>query len=207
MAENILNDNNFDSEINGKDLPVLVDFFASWCEPCSMIAPILENVGQEFAGQIILLKANLDASPLTAQKFGINQIPTVVLFNAGVPVSGFIGVRPKEIIKEWLTGALKEIKKTSPTATIDDQEKTESLIKDYLAHAQKNGINLNPDQESVRRIIKGLFANEKKHGAKYCPCRRVTGNRQEDAKIICPCAYHLDEVKKDGHCVCGLFVK
>jgi len=205
--EIILNDNNFDQEINGAALPVVVDFFATWCEPCSMIKPILEKVANDYDGRIILMKANLDACPVIAAKFGINQIPTVVLFNDGKPVSGFIGVRPEEVIKEWLEGALKDIQKTEPAATDNDPEKTDSLIRDYIVHAKKNNINLNPNDETVRKIIKGLFANEKKYGEKYCPCRRVTGNLDEDKKNICPCVYHLAEVEKDGHCLCNLFVK
>ena len=204
--EIILNDNNFDSEINAAAKPVLVDFFASWCEPCSMIKPILEKIAGDYEGRIILMKANLDACPVTAAKFGINQIPTVVLFDAGKPVSGFIGVRPEEVIKEWLDGVLKDARKPEP-AVDDDPAKANLLIRDYIVHAKKNGINLNPNEETVRRIIKGLFANEKKYGEKYCPCRRVTGNLEDDKKNICPCAYHLAEVEKDGHCLCNLFVK
>ena len=187
--ETILNDNNFDEMVNGAAKPVIVDFFATWCEPCSMIAPILEKVAHDYEGRVVL-----------------NQIPTVVLFSNGTPVSGFIGVRPEEIIKEWLEKALKEIQTTAPESG-DDRNKADSLIRDYIVHAQKNNINLNPNQESVHRIISGLFANEKKYGEKYCPCRRVTGNKEEDKKNICPCVYHLDEVKKDGHCLCNLFVK
>jgi thioredoxin len=205
--EIILNDNNFDTEVNAASKPVVVDFFATWCEPCSMIAPILEKVAHDYEGKIVLMKANLDACPVIATKFGVNQIPTVVLFNNGAPVSGFVGVRPEEVIKEWLEGALKEIQKTTPASGTDDAQKTDSLIRDYIVHAKKNNINLNPSEETVRRVIKGLFANEQKHGEKYCPCRRVTGNKEEDKKNICPCVYHLAEVEKDGHCLCNLFVK
>lgn len=205
--ETILNDNNFDKEVGGAAKPVIVDFFATWCEPCSMIAPILEKVAHDYEGKVMLMKANLDACPVIATKLGINQIPTVVMFNNGTPVSGFIGVRPEEVIKEWLEGVLKDMQKTAPAATDNDKEKADSLIRDYIVHAKANGINLNSNEESVRRIIKGLFANEQKYGAKYCPCRRVTGNKEEDKKNICPCVYHLAEVERDGHCLCNLFVK
>lgn len=74
-------------------------------------------------------------------------------------------------------------------------------------HAEKNGFTLNPDQAIVDMIINGLLENTKKHGAPYCPCRPLTGNKKEDRKIICPCIYHKDEIAKDGRCHCWLFVK
>jgi len=83
----------------------------------------------------------------------------------------------------------------------------EELIKEYIDYAEKNGFKLNPDRKVVERIIDGLFAKEKLNGKKYCPCRRVTGNEEEDLKIVCPCIYHKDEIAKDGKCFCGLFVK
>lgn len=83
----------------------------------------------------------------------------------------------------------------------------EELIKKYKEHAEENGFQLNPDTKTVERIINGLLANEQKHGEKYCPCRRLTGDKEEDAKKICPCVYHKDEIAKDGRCFCGLFTK
>jgi len=84
---------------------------------------------------------------------------------------------------------------------------TESLIKNYQDYAQKNGFSLNPNKEVVEGIVKGLLKNEEKYGQRYCPCRRVTGNLEEDKKNICPCAYHKEEIKNLGHCLCNLFVK
>jgi ferredoxin-thioredoxin reductase catalytic subunit len=83
----------------------------------------------------------------------------------------------------------------------------EELIKKYSEHAQANGFQLNPDTKIVERIINGLLSNEQKHGEKYCPCRRLSGDKEEDAKKICPCIYHEDEIAKDGKCFCGLFTK
>jgi len=204
----ILTDENFEKEINNTNKPVLVDFFAAWCEPCSILAPILEKITEDFEGKFILAKADLDDNPLTAQKFGISQIPIVVFFSGGKPISGFIGVRPEAVIKEWLESIMiKENEKASFISINDTQEKIEELIKDYSGYAQKNGFQLNPNEETVKRIIRGLLENEKKYGKKYCPCRRITGNQEEDSKNICPCNYHLKEIEKDGHCICGLFVK
>jgi len=83
----------------------------------------------------------------------------------------------------------------------------EEIIKNYQAYAEKQGFKLNPNGEAVKRLIKGLLENEKKYGAKYCPCRRVTGNPEQDKAKICPCQWHKQEIEKDGHCFCGLFYK
>jgi len=100
--EIILNDENFEIEIKKIDKPVLVDFFTVWCEPCSILGPILEKVAEELKDKITLLKVNLDDIPLTAQKFGIDRIPTVVFFKDGKPASGFVGLRSESDIKQWL---------------------------------------------------------------------------------------------------------
>lgn len=83
----------------------------------------------------------------------------------------------------------------------------EELIKQYKEYAEKNGFQLNPNEKIVEGVVRGLLAREEKFGQKYCPCRRVTGNAEEDKKIICPCIYHKDEIQKDGHCHCNLYVK
>ena len=82
----------------------------------------------------------------------------------------------------------------------------EELIKEYEMCAAENGFKLNPDKKVVEGIVKVLLEREKKFGARYCPCRRITGNKEEDKKIICPCVYHKEEIEKDGHCLCRLFV-
>ena len=88
---------------------------------------------------------------------------------------------------------------------------TEQEKKDFVEkskkHAAENGFNLNPDEKVVERIVNGIFMNEEKHGEKYCPCRRISGDKVEDAKKICPCVWHKDEIAKDGNCFCRLFVK
>jgi ferredoxin-thioredoxin reductase catalytic subunit len=83
----------------------------------------------------------------------------------------------------------------------------EELIKQYEQYAKDNGFALNPNRKIVEGIVGGLLAREEKFGARYCPCRIVTGDKEEDKKIICPCIYHKDEIEKDGHCHCNLFVK
>ena len=199
----LINDENFEKEINKAEKPVLVDFFATWCEPCTILAPILEKVADEFSERLVLMKVNLDEIPLTAQKYEIDRIPTVVIFKNGKPFSGFVGVKAERDVKSWLESILGE----NNASGSDEQEKITQLSEEFKNYAEKNGFRLNPDREKVKGIIKGLLENEKKYGKKYCPCRRVKGDETEDSKIICPCVYHRDEIEKDGSCLCGLYVK
>ncbi len=215
-----LTDENFEKEIQNADKPVVVDFWAEWCGPCFVLTPILEKLANEFEGKFILAKVNLAEARTIAQKYGIERIPMVVLFNGGKPISGFIGARPEPIVRELLDKMLKDY---NPPATqqinkkpedIEDathppssQAELEPLIKNYQEYAEKNGFKLNPNREMVERLIKGMLENEKKYGFRYCPCRRISGNPEEDKPKICPCAYHFEEIERDGHCFCGLFVK
>jgi thioredoxin 1 len=200
MVEELnLTDQNFDETIQNADKPVLVDFWAQWCMPCFVLGPILEKVVEEYNGKLTLAKVNLDEAPQTAQKYGIEQIPTVILFKWGKPIGGFLGVRPEPVVRQWLEENQKVINQI--------MEKIEEMIKNYQDYAKTNGFRLNPDRKAVEKLIAGLLANEKKWGAKYCPCRRISGNKEEDRPKICPCQWHKEEIKRDGHCFCGLFYK
>jgi len=103
----ILTDQNFAQEIQRKDKLALVDFYATWCEPCSLLAPVLEKLEQTFSDKLILLKANVDAAPLNAQKFKVDSIPTVILFKDGQPLDSFTGFRPEAALREWLEKIIK----------------------------------------------------------------------------------------------------
>ncbi len=74
-------------------------------------------------------------------------------------------------------------------------------------YAASRGYKLNPDAKIVGMILKGLLAKEKKHGKIYCPCRAVTDNEEQNKRIVCPCAYHEQEINEGGKCFCGLFVR
>jgi len=106
-----LTDENFGREISSLREPVLVDFWAFWCSPCLALGPILEKLVNEYEKKLTLAKVNLDTAPLAAQKYGIEQIPTVILFKEGKPISGFVGVRPEPEIREWLEENLKNDEK------------------------------------------------------------------------------------------------
>ena len=234
-----LDDQNFDKVINDPEKAVLVDFWAIWCSPCAIIGPILEKIAKDYEDKIILGKANVDAVPINARKYGISQIPTVVLFKHGKPVSGFVGAVPEKNVREWLDKTLAEIEKKEKEESKEEKkeetakennennessqenqkeeketeikeptkEEIEEVIKQSQKYAEKNGLRLNPNKAVVKRIARGLLLNERKYGARYCPCRRVSGNIEEDRDKICPCKWHKEEIEKNGLCHCGLFAK
>ncbi len=86
------------------------------------------------------------------------------------------------------------------------EKETQKLIERYQDYADKNGFKLNPNKKILQGLIQGLLKKEKQYGMKYCPCRRLTGNKEKDKKIICPCVHHKKEIKEQGHCHCFLFV-
>jgi thioredoxin 1 len=95
-------DSNFESEVLKSELPVLVDFWAVWCAPCHMIAPIIEELANERDGSLKVTKMDVDSNPLTASKYGIRSIPTLLLFKNGEVVDQMIGAVPKTIIESKL---------------------------------------------------------------------------------------------------------
>jgi thioredoxin len=196
-----LTDENFEETLQKEKKMVLVDFWAPWCQPCFLLAPILEKVAKDFKDKFILAKVNLEEAQAITQKLKIEQIPTVVLFKKGKPINGFIGARPEPFLREVLQKMIKEAEEKEGGAKMEDE------IRNYQEYAEKNGFKLNPDREAVTRLVKGLLENEKKYGIRYCPCRRITGNPEEDRPKICPCKWHRQEIEKDGHCLCELFFK
>lgn len=101
-------DLNFEKEVidKSKTIPVLVDFWASWCGPCMMLGPVLEKLATEYEGKFILAKAETDNNQEQANKFGVMSIPSVKLFKNGIIVDEFVGAQPEEKIKEWLNQKL-----------------------------------------------------------------------------------------------------
>jgi len=99
-------DSNFDTDVLQSDKPVLLDFWAEWCGPCKMIAPLLEETADEYAEKLAVMKLNIDENPNTAQKFGIRSIPTLMLFKEGAPQAQALGAMSKSKLNEFLDSNL-----------------------------------------------------------------------------------------------------
>lgn len=102
MYEITLTAENFENEVLKSELPVLVDFWATWCGPCRMIAPIVEEIAKENVGKVKVGKVNVDEQPQLASAFGIASIPTIMIFKAGKVTETVIGYRPKEQLEALL---------------------------------------------------------------------------------------------------------
>ena len=98
-----VDDANFQTEVINSDKPVLVDFWAIWCGPCKMIAPIVEELATEYDGKLKVTKMDVDANPRTAMQFGIRSIPTLMIFKGGQVVEQIIGAVPKRHLLDKVT--------------------------------------------------------------------------------------------------------
>ncbi len=99
-------DDNFEAEVLQSDMPVLVDFWADWCMPCKALGPIIEELGADYAGKVKVGKMNIDSSQGTAVKYGIQSIPTVMVFKGGAEVEKLIGLKTKKDYQGVLDGTL-----------------------------------------------------------------------------------------------------
>lgn len=108
MSDNIVhtNDSNFEADVLQADKPVLLDFWAEWCGPCKMIAPLLDEAAKEYADRLTVAKINIDENPNTPPKFGIRSIPTLMLFKNGSVQAQKLGAMSKSQLNEFLENNL-----------------------------------------------------------------------------------------------------
>ena len=106
MAVSKVSDTTFESEVLKATGPVVVDFWAEWCGPCRMIAPALEEIAGSLGDKVKIVKLNVDESPATATKYGIQSIPTLMIFKNGQMASRQIGAAPKQKLEQWITAAV-----------------------------------------------------------------------------------------------------
>ncbi len=102
MATVTVDNSNFQNDVLQASVPVVVDFWAEWCGPCKMIAPALEEIANEMAGQVKIAKVNIDENPELAAQFGVRSIPTLLLFKDGEVAANMVGAAPKGRLADWI---------------------------------------------------------------------------------------------------------
>ncbi len=95
-------ESDFNEVVLASDTPVIVDFWAEWCGPCRMVAPVLDQIVSERGGELRLAKVNIDEEPALAQRYGVMSIPTIVLFKDGEPAAAAVGAQPKQMLERSL---------------------------------------------------------------------------------------------------------
>lgn len=104
MSEIMITSENFDRTVMQSEKIVLIDFWAGWCGPCRMLAPIIDEIAEEYADSVTVGKINVDEQPQLAAAFGVESIPTLIAFKNGVPLGALVGLQTKESVIDLITG-------------------------------------------------------------------------------------------------------
>ncbi len=102
MAAIDVNDDTFETEVMGADVPVVVDFWAEWCGPCKRLSPNVEKVAEEMNGKVKVAKLNVEENPITMTKFGVRGLPTLIMFKSGKVTATHLGDMSKQKLEEWI---------------------------------------------------------------------------------------------------------
>ena len=138
------------------ELPVVIDFWAPWCQPCQQLAPVLEKLAAEFAGKFLLVKVNTDEEPNISQAFGIQSLPTVVAFANGQPVDQFVGMLSEEQIRQWLTPLLP-----SPAQTLAREAAALVETDPQAAEAKyREALALVPEEDSLKVCLASVLLKQ-----------------------------------------------
>ena len=103
-----IDDSNFEQLVLQSKIPVLLDFWAAWCAPCRMVAPVVDELAEEYDGKVSFGKVDVDQNPKIASKYGIMSIPTLILFKDGKPITNMVGFKPKAQLKQSLDSILEQ---------------------------------------------------------------------------------------------------
>jgi thioredoxin 1 len=106
MATVAVTDASFERDVLSSELPVVVDFTASWCPPCHAIAPFLEEIAEELAGKVRIAKLDVDENPTVTVRYGVRSMPTLIVFKQGEPTAMQIGAVPKQRLSDWIKRAI-----------------------------------------------------------------------------------------------------
>ena len=108
MTKNLVQvtDQNFETTVAAAEGLVLVDFWATWCAPCKMLKPVIDELAAEYAGRVTVAELDVDANPITASKFAVLSIPSLILFRAGKPAERIVGYKPKAFLKQRIDAVL-----------------------------------------------------------------------------------------------------
>jgi len=99
-------DQNFETTVGASTQLVLLDFWATWCAPCKMLKPLVEELAMEYEGRVVIAELDVDANPITASKFGVLSIPSLILFQGGKPAERIVGYKPKAYLKQKIDAVL-----------------------------------------------------------------------------------------------------
>lgn len=99
MAHQIFTDNNFKAQVLQSNIPVVIDFWAEWCPPCKIIAPLIDELAKEYAGKVLIGKMNTDENPQTPGQYNVMSLPTLLIFKDGKPVQSIVGAQSKQSYK------------------------------------------------------------------------------------------------------------